>query len=131
MTDREAWEKRLSERGQAGRPSSLVKRSKYGNSPTEVDGMTFASLREARRYTQLKAMQSAGDISGLALQVQFPLNVVTPLGVVVTVGRYICDFHYVCQGRTVVEDAKGMRTETYKWKKKHVEAQYAIEISEV
>jgi hypothetical protein len=31
----------------------------------------------------------------------------------------------------VVEDVKGMRTPMYRWKKKHVEAQYGITITEV
>jgi hypothetical protein len=31
----------------------------------------------------------------------------------------------------VVEDVKGFKTELYRWKKKHVEAQYGIEIVEI
>ena len=37
---------------------------KYGNKKTEVDGITFDSKAEARRYLALKTLQAGGYISG-------------------------------------------------------------------
>jgi hypothetical protein len=34
-----------------------MKRSKYGAKKTEVDGITFASKKEAKRYAKLKVMR--------------------------------------------------------------------------
>jgi hypothetical protein len=49
------------------------------------------------------------------------------------VGHYVADFRYRSgpQGLLVVEDVKGVRTALYRWKKKHVEAQYGIQITEI
>ena len=48
------------------------------------------------------------------------------------IGKYIADFEfYLPNGTRVVEDAKGVRTALYRWKKRHVEAQYGITIVEV
>lgn len=112
----------------AGKPP---KRSKYRAQPTEVDGIRFASKKEALRYHGLKVEQGCGDIANLELQPQFPLHVVNPLGVSVCIGRYIADFRYTRNGEVVIEDAKGMKTPVYEIKKKHVEAEYGIRISEV
>lgn len=38
--------------------------NKYGAKKTVVDGVTFDSKAEARRYQQLKLMQQAGEIIG-------------------------------------------------------------------
>ena len=34
---------------------------KYGNKPTELDGIKFASKREARRYAELRLLEKAAD----------------------------------------------------------------------
>lgn len=112
----------------AGKPA---RRSKYRAERTEVGGIVFASRREAARYEALLTEQKSGAITGLEVQPQYPLSVVQPSGVTVVIGRYIADFRYQRDGRMVVEDAKGMRTEVYRLKKKIVEAQYGIEIVEV
>jgi hypothetical protein len=108
-------------------------RSKYGAIRTEVDGVTFASKAEASRYVFLKALEKAGEIVGLVLQPVFPLWAHT--GVVadapVTIGSYVADFAYDSHGTSVVEDVKGFKTPLYRWKKKHVEAQYGIQIREI
>ena len=106
------------------------KRGKYGAVKTELDGHVFASTHEATRYLELKAMVAAGEISGLELQPQYPLTVVNPQGVTVRVANYVGDFRYVRDGRTVCEDAKGMRLPLYQLKRKWVEALYGIEIVE-
>ncbi len=122
-----------------------MRRSKYNAKRTEVDGIVFASQREARRYQELRLLERAGEISDLELQPRFPLSVPSTSGYVrraakalaqggmFTIGEYRADFKYR-DWKTVpyvVEDAKGFRTPLYRWKKKHVEAQYGIQIREV
>lgn len=91
----------------------------------------FPSKREAERFVVLAREQQAGAITGLQLQPQFPLHVVTPDGVKVQVGSYRADFAYERDGRWVTEDAKGIRTEAYALRKRHVEAEYGITVVEV
>lgn len=91
----------------------------------------FDSSREAERFVSLVLEQRAGGISGLTVQRAFELHVTTPTGVKVRVGSYVSDFTYVRDGRGVVEDAKGVRTAVYKLKKRHVEAEYGIQVVEV
>ena len=81
--------------------------SKYRAVRTEVDGITFASKKEAARYGELKLLEKAGEINGLCCQVSIPLVVND-----VQVCRYVCDFMYhpVVDGKIqgwVVEDVKG------------------------
>lgn len=109
-----------------------AKRQKYNAQPTEIDGHVFPSQREARRYGELKLLQQAGEISRLEIQPQFPLMVTNPAGILVTVARYSADFKYIRDGATVIEDAKGFRTNTaYLLRKRLVEAQYGVSIVEV
>lgn len=108
-------------------------RSKYNAVKTTVDGYTFDSKREAARYGELKLMFYAGRIASLELQPDFELFVETPDGCRAPIGEYRGDFRYVdlSDMSIVVEDVKGMRTPLYRWKKKHVEAQYGIQIREI
>ena len=99
--------------------------SKYGAIKTKVDGFVFASKREAHRYSELKLAECNGDIFNLELQPKFPLIVNGK-----KVASYIADFRYTEHGQVVVEDSKGFRTAVYRLKKKIVEAQYGIEITE-
>lgn len=101
---------------------------KYHAEPTEVDGHLFPSKREAERYQQLRLLEQAGAIEDLRLQFRFPLAVRDTV-----IGHFVADFTYTDVGTRgcVVEDAKGMRTELYRWKKRHFEAQYGIRIQEV
>ena len=100
---------------------------KFGNVPTNVDGHTFHSKKEARRYMDLLALQSAGLIRDLETQPRFDLEV---NGTKVCV--YFGDFQYfdVPRGEVIVEDVKGVRTETYKLKKKLMKAVLGIEVEE-
>jgi hypothetical protein len=100
--------------------------SKYGAIKTEIDGVIFASKREAKRYSELKLAERNGDISNLELQPKFPLIVNGK-----KIATYIADFRYTEHGQVVIEDAKGFRTAVYRLKKKMVEAQYDVEIIEV
>ena len=51
----------------------VKKKNKYGNSKIEYDGHTFDSLREKRRYAELKLLERAGKIKNLELQKKFEL----------------------------------------------------------
>ena len=98
----------------------------------EAAAAWFASQKEARRYGELKLLEKAGEISDLEVQPAFHLNASHP-SQPMFVGKYIADFsyYYAHPRQLVVEDVKGFRTPLYKWKKKHVEAQYGIVIREV
>lgn len=77
--------------------------AKYRNTKVEVDGLTFDSAKEARRYGELRLMERAGEIRLLRLQECFPLLVNGT-----KVASYVSDFAYV---RTkddvqVIEDVK-------------------------
>ena len=89
----------------------VAKPSKYRNVPTDVDGIRFASKREARRWKELRLLFKAGEIQGLARQVQFML----PGGIV-----YVADFLYlvVSGSAWTIEDAKGVMTKEYVLKKR-------------
>lgn len=107
--------------------------NKYRAQPTIVDGIRFASKREAARYMELRLLERAGEIHQLEVQPRFPLHVGG-----VRIGHYVGDFRYYRKltsgGPTsVVEDVKSPATRTalYKWKKKHTEAEHGIAIVEV
>ena len=106
---------------------------KYNAVRTWRHGHWFASKAEARRYTELLLLETAGEITDIELQPTYPLMTPTPDGSLVSTAKYIADFRYVDipSGDTVVEDVKGVRTQIYKLKKRWVEAQYGITIMEV
>lgn len=124
-------------------------KSKYGNKKTVVDGITFDSVHEAERYTELKMLERAGKISDLELQREFMLipvqreqtdDVYTkgpnkgrrkPGRVIERKCSYIADFTYRSGNDFVVEDAKGMRTKEYVIKRKLMLMLYGIRIREV
>lgn len=115
----------------------LQRKHKYGAKRTTVDGVTFASMKEARRYTELKLLRDAGELTHLELQPAFPLWVhsnVHQRALPVKIGTYRADFRYRDKsGASVVEDVKseGTKTTAYRLKKRFVEAQYGILIREV
>lgn len=108
--------------------------SKYGNK--KVGG--YDSRKEAKRACELKLMRRAGLISELREQVRYelvPAQYDTIGGKRVCIERactYVADFVYKDKyGNTVVEDAKGFRTEVYKIKKKLMLYTHGIKIREV
>lgn len=121
---------------------------KYGNRKVEVDGILFDSVREAKRYTILKAMQDEGTISDLKRQVKFVL-IPAQYREITKYGRngnrlkpkkecifrecaYIADFVYQDKdGNKVVEDTKGFRTTDYQIKKKLMYFLNGITIQEI
>lgn len=105
---------------------------KYNNKKIVVDGIAFDSKREARRYQELKALEKAGQITDLKLQVPYTLMSSTKdaNGKTIRGIKYIADFVYRENGKEVVEDCKGYRTEVYKIKKKLMLMIYGITIRE-
>lgn len=103
------------------------KTTKYRAVRTTVDGITFASKKEAARYTELKLLQKAGEITDLKLQPKIVLN---------AGGVHICDyradfFYYDRKTQTLIyEDCKGFKTPVYRLKKKLALALVGIEIRE-
>ena len=118
-------------------------RSKYKAVKTTIDGITFDSKKEAKRYTELKLLEKTGMISHLELQPEYKIIING-----VKVCTYRGDFQYftvrredekpyrnskgelVVQTMTgdpeghILEDVKGFKTPIYRLKKKLVEACY-------
>lgn len=107
-------------------PDAPAKRSKYGAVKTTIDGVTFASKREAKRYLELVTLEAAGKIKRLTLQPQYDLHAKGGE----KVGRYTGDFRYIEGGKVVVEDCKGYKTRDYQMRKRHMKAEYGIVIRE-
>lgn len=103
-----------------GEVTALAARgSKYHAQKTTIDGIQFDSAREAKRFTKLRALEDAGKIQGLRLQVPFELVPSFECdGVKYRGMKYIADFVYYRNGKQVVEDTKGVKTAEYKLKKK-------------
>ena len=102
-------------------------KSKYHAVKEKVDGITFASKKEAQRYRELKLMEQAKAIQDLQIQVAFPLIKKSEFGREI---KYIADFVYFDNGHMVVEDTKGFKTDVYKLKKRLMAELYGIEIKE-
>lgn len=97
----------------------VARGNKYHAKKTVVDGIEFDSAKEAKRYTKLRALEDAGKIQGLRLQVPFELLPSFECdGVKYRGMKYVADFVYYRDGKVVVEDCKGFKTAEYKMKKK-------------
>lgn len=124
--------------------------NKYGNRKVEADGIIFDSVKEKRRWDELKLAEAAGAIGDLQRQVRFELipaqrepDTRGPKGGVIK-GRlierkveYVADFVYIDlqTGEKVVEDVKGMREGTayavFKIKRKLMLERFGIRVKEV
>lgn len=100
--------------------------NKYGARRTTVDGLSFDSAAEAKRWSVLGLLQRSNHIQDVQRQVPFPLYVGDWL-----IGNYVADFVYHRQGKRVIEDVKGKATDLFNWKAKHFAAQYGQEIEVV
>lgn len=113
-----------------------------------MDGETFDSLKEYRRFCELDLLQKAGKITDLQNQVKFVL--IPAQYEQAKIGKrggtkrgklierecsYIADFVYkipVADGfETVVEDTKGFRTKDYIIKRKLMLYVHGIRIQEI
>ena len=96
---------------------------KFRAIPTELDGIKFASRKEAKRYRELELLKKSGELLFFLRQVPFhlPGNV-----------KYVCDFLCFWKDSDItIEDVKGIKMPMYVLKKKQVEAIYPVKITEV
>lgn len=121
-----------------------ISRNKYRNKKILVNGETFDSMKELRRWRDLKILEKAGQISELRRQVPFELlpnqrepDKIGPRGgikkgrIIERKAVYVADFVYKDRaGREVVEDCKGMRTKEYILKRKLLLFRFGIRILE-
>jgi len=109
-----------------------MKPSKYRNVKTIIDGITFDSRKEARRYGELHLLVISGIATRVELQPEFPYEVTYRAnGKEYSVKRkYIADFKVTYPDRVDIEDVKGMRTREFIQKRKIVEKLYGIKIIE-
>ena len=110
---------------------------KYRNIPVEVDGIRFDSRKEARRWSELKLLERAGEVTHLERQVRFACRVDGHL-----ICHWVADFVFFDTRREgpdgqvgcrVVEDVKSPITRknpVYRIKKKLVEALFNVVITE-
>lgn len=109
--------------------------SKYNAQKTTVDGITYDSRKEAQRAQELRLMLRAGIISNLREQVPYELIPAQKNEYGKVVERaviYKADFVYDDEnGKTVVEDVKGVRTKEFVIKRKLMLYEYGIRIREV
>lgn len=95
--------------------------NKYGARATYVDGVRFDSKKEAMRYQELKALEKAGVVKNLQRQVAIPLHVAG-----IKICTYRADFMYEMDDQTIVEDSKGVQTDTFKIKWKMGQALFPL-----
>lgn len=124
-------------------------RNKYYSKKVTIDGETFDSKKEAKRFRELALLEKSGAISDLQRQVPFELlpsqraeptyfykrgrNAGKPKpGKVIELGvNYVADFVYIENGQKVVEDTKGFKTKDYILKRKMMLYFHGIRIREV
>lgn len=118
--------------------------SKYGNRKITIDNITFDSTGEGLRYKELKLLEKTGQITDLQLQKKFIIvpeirepDTIGPRGgrkkgkLIQSAAYYVADFVYFDKnGKLVVEDFKGYKTDLYKLKKKLMKYIYDIDIKE-
>lgn len=125
------------------------KSNKYNNTKVTVDGESFDSKKEARRYCELKLLERAGEIINLERQVKYILipaqyesyDRYGKKGQPLKQGQrllekecsYVADFKYqdAHTGELIVEDTKGVRTKDYIIKRKLMLKEFGIKIKEI
>lgn len=100
----------------------MRKKNKYGSIQTIVDDIKFPSRLEARYYQRLKELKESGELLYFLRQVPFHL----PGGVI-----YRVDFAEFWPDKVRYVDTKGVETNTFKTKKRIVEAMYPVKIEVV
>ena len=122
--------------------------SKYHSRTLTVDGETFDSQKEYRRWQALRLLERSGNIFELKRQVKYELippqygtieRYSTKTGKRLKDAKrllehgvyYIADFVYrTADGAVVVEDTKGVRTDAYIIKRKLMLKTHGIKIFE-
>ena len=107
--------------------------TKYNNKKVFVDGHTFDSKKEAKRYYELRLLEKTGEIEDLRLQVKYVLIPSQRVDgkLVERECAYKADFVYKENGETIVEDTKGFKTKDYVIKRKLMLFIHGIRIKEV
>lgn len=118
--------------------------NKYNSKKVEVDGIVFDSKKEAKRYQELKLLEKSGAIQNLQRQVKYVLipaqrepDIIGKRGgrkpgrLIEKECSYYADFVYQENGKTIVEDTKGIRTTEYIIKRKLMLYLHGIRINEV
>lgn len=120
--------------------------NKYFAKRTTIDGITFDSKTEAKRYGELKLLEKLGKINNIEIHPPYDLHIKEYwTGEYIKIGRYSLDFRYwdVEKKSYILEDVKGwdkkakkgkgdwLVTPMSKWKKRHVEAEYGIKVDYV
>jgi hypothetical protein len=102
------------------------KKSKYHSKKVMIDGITFDSQKEANRYCDLLLEQRAGLVDRIELQPSFLLQAgYMDSGKKVRDMYYVADFQvWYKDGRIVVIDTKGFKTQVYRMKKKLFRRKY-------
>jgi Protein of unknown function (DUF1064) len=111
-----------------------ARRSRFQVAPKierTIDGVVFASKKEAARYGLLKLREKIGEISDLKLQPRFPVEIGGERLCV-----YTADFSYYDRqlGRVVIEDSKSTGTAkdaAYRLRKRAAELAHGITVDEV
>lgn len=118
--------------------AKVAKRNKFNAQKIELDGMTFDSKKEHKRYIELKAMQQRGEIFGLEHHTKFELAPKTKLEGEKRAKpalRYFADFtYYNITGEYIVEDVKSAATRklaSYRNKKHLMKTVFNIDVREV
>lgn len=108
-------------------------KSKYGSRKVTVDGVTYDSMKEYRRFKELSLLERAGAIQNLQRQVEFELIPSQRVNgkVAERPCKYVADFVYMENCKKVVEDTKGFRTKDYIIKRKLMLWVHGIQIREV
>ncbi len=108
-------------------------KNKYHSKRVIIDGETFDSVKEYRRWCELKLLKRAGNIKDLKRQVKYVL-----IPAQYENGKclerecaYFADFTYIQNGKLVVEDTKGYKTKDYIIKRKLMLHVHGIRIAEV
>lgn len=109
--------------------------NKYQAQKCVYNGLKFDSHKELRRYLELRLLERSGQITCLKRQVKFELIPAQKDESGKCIERavsYIADFVYQNEnGKTVVEDTKGVRTKEYVIKRKLLLWRYGIRIKEI
>lgn len=110
--------------------------NKYHAKKVHTPDGVFDSQREYDRWRELKLYELAGVVQELRRQVPYELIPAQ----YETVGKqkkcveracvYYADFVYKQDGKEIVEDCKGVRTDAYKMKRKLMLEKYGIRIKE-
>jgi hypothetical protein len=102
-------------------------RPKYGARITEYNGVKYHSNREAQYAAELDLLIRAGKVQYWVRQMDFVLHVEG-----IAIGKHVVDFRIADEhGQVRYVEIKGVDTALGRWKRKHAEAEYGIEIEVV